>query len=411
MRFEQEARTLGNLFHCNIVKVLDYGEIDGRLFLLMEYVEGITLDKYIKQKVGPINDENTVTIMTQVLSAIQSAHDKNIVHRDLKPSNIIINPTNLKVSVIDFGIAKEVNNSNMNFTIAGQKLGTLQYMSPEQVRGLPNISFKTDIYSMGVLLFQMVCGKAPYNSELDELEIANKIATEKLPRINKIYPGANMVFQEIIDIATAKDFESRFDSCRMFSSSISQFDKLDKNETVKNTVFCMQKKAFVTITIGLIVILLMLINRNEFHNNELEVKCDNNLFGDSTKEMTSHHFETEDSLSIKEINEVTYVKGKKKTVRKDSENGNINRIPENYLVYFMDRLNVITDRNSVYYSVAKSKEEIIETFVQTRTTINVNGTWVGISKFLDEVEGSDKQYDALKYTVWKHKVNCVWLRY
>lgn len=220
-RFKREAKTLSELSHPNIIKILDFGEIDNRQFLLMEFMDGIPLDDYIKNKVGPINEEDTHYIINQIISAVEMAHANGIIHRDIKPSNVLIDK-NKNIKLIDFGIAKEMLSSDINKTKVGRMIGTVPYMSPEQVRGLSNINIETDIYSLGVLLHQMISGKPPYDTKLSEFEIIKKIAEEPLIRVKEIYPNAPEYFQWIIDKATSKNTKDRFQSCSEFRSSLEE---------------------------------------------------------------------------------------------------------------------------------------------------------------------------------------------
>ena len=132
-RFKKEAYALAQLEHPNIVRLNEYIEQQDGIFLIMEYVDGLTLDDYINTVTGPINEGNLVPLFSQLLDAFDYAHKKRIVHRDIKPSNIIItNEGSLKV--LDFGIARIMDESN-SMTKTGTQIGTVFYMSPEQVRG------------------------------------------------------------------------------------------------------------------------------------------------------------------------------------------------------------------------------------------------------------------------------------
>ena len=145
-RFKHEAATLSQIQHPNIVKLYDYVETNDGLYLIMEYAEGVLLDDYIKKESGPIKEENAIKIMTGLLSGFAYAHSQNIVHRDVKPNNVIISRDFNTVKILDFGIAKIINDNSKNLTKDGTQMGTVYYMSPEQVRG-QKVDNRSDIYS------------------------------------------------------------------------------------------------------------------------------------------------------------------------------------------------------------------------------------------------------------------------
>jgi len=210
-RFKKEAATLSQLQHPNIVSLFDYIEEEENAFLIMEYVEGKPLDIYIDTVSGPIPEEKTIQYINKILDALEYAHEKNVVHRDIKPSNIIITPKN-EIKILDFGIAKILGESNKKLTKTGSKIGTVLYMSPEQVKGY-NIDKRTDIYALGVTLFQMLTGKCPYSADSTEYEIYSKIVNEPLPTPTSIYPIVSNYMERIVAKATSKIPDYRFQNC------------------------------------------------------------------------------------------------------------------------------------------------------------------------------------------------------
>ena len=157
-KFRVEAQAAAGLMHPNIVNVYDVGEEKGVYFIVMELVDGITLKKYIETRQGlPVQE--AVTIAIQVAMGLEAAHRNHIIHRDIKPQNIIISKEG-KVKVTDFGIAK-IATSN---TITSNVMGSVHYTSPEQARGGYSDE-KSDIYSLGITLFEMLTGKVPYTGE------------------------------------------------------------------------------------------------------------------------------------------------------------------------------------------------------------------------------------------------------
>ena len=225
-RFKKEATALAQLEHPNIVRLNEYIEQQDGVFLIMEYVDGLPLDEHINNVSGPINEEQLIPLFLQILDAFEYAHKNKIVHRDIKPSNIIITKDG-KIKVLDFGIAKIMDETN-SMTKTGTQMGSVLYMSPEQVKG-EKVNHLSDIYSLGVTLYQMATGKAPYDPTSNEYEVFQKIDKEALPKASSIYPGVSKKIEEIIEKATNKNSSNRFQSCSEFKKSLS---KKDLDETI-----------------------------------------------------------------------------------------------------------------------------------------------------------------------------------
>ena len=212
-RFIEEARTLGSLNHSSIVTLYEYIASNNGYHLIMEYLKGKPLDSYIKEDSGPIQESRAIDIFIQVLEGIEYIHQNNIVHRDIKPSNIIIDSKD-KIKLLDFGIAKN-NQDNPNLTIVGNGVGgTPMYMSPEHVSNQP-ITIKSDIYSLGVTLWQMLTGVAPYEG-MTIGKIYTKIEAASLKDIQSVYAHVSLKMNEIVKKATKKNPNDRFDSCGSF---------------------------------------------------------------------------------------------------------------------------------------------------------------------------------------------------
>ncbi|MBL0180995.1 MAG: serine/threonine protein kinase [Chitinophagaceae bacterium] len=216
-RFKNEANALIKLEHPNIVKIFDYVEQDNFACLVMEYIEGYTLDDYIAKVSGPLVTAKALHIIGKVLDAVQYAHDNNIYHRDIKPGNIMVSKDGMTVRIMDFGIAKFMDAENFKNTFANTQLGTPFYMSPEQVKGSPYTRL-SDIYSLGVTLFEMVTGKCPYQAITNLFELQNKIVNESLPPTGRYYPHVSPGLQNAITRATEKKPEKRFHSCIEFKT-------------------------------------------------------------------------------------------------------------------------------------------------------------------------------------------------
>ena len=206
-RFRQEARVQASLVHLNIVSLYSFIEENGQYFMVMEYLEGQTLKELIRQ-IGPIPEARAINIFKQIMAALKYAHDKNIVHRDIKPSNIMLG-ANDSVKVMDFGIAKMVGEQGLTRT--GQQLGTVSYMSPEQVKAFKDIDGRSDIYSMGVTFFEMLSGRMPYDLNTDsDFEVMNQIVNSQLPDPRAYYPHISAESVAIMKKMTVKDREQRY---------------------------------------------------------------------------------------------------------------------------------------------------------------------------------------------------------
>jgi serine/threonine protein kinase len=236
-RFINEGITLSNLNHPNIVILYDFIDLGNTLYLVMEYVEGQTLDKLIEINSSPLSEERAIPIFKKVLSGFNYAHNKGIIHRDIKPSNIIINP-NDEPKILDFGIAK-ILESNVRITSTGMRLGSIMYMSPEQILG-KDVDLRTDIYSLGVTLFEILTAAVPYSiSTESEYEIQTKIIKETLLPVSLYNQNISPNINNIIQKATAKNPEDRFRNCEEFSLAfdaiIPDFQNKDYQKTQINT--------------------------------------------------------------------------------------------------------------------------------------------------------------------------------
>lgn len=217
-RFINEAVALSKLDSPYIVKIRDFFEEDQNLFLVMEYVRGIGLDQYIRNVFGPIPEYRSKEIFRKILAGVHSAHLKGVIHRDIKPSNIILENDDTP-KILDFGIAKLMD-TNHSLTNPGSRMGSVIYMSPEQILGR-NVDLKTDIYSLGITLYEMITGKNPYDTlNATEYVINSMIVNEPIPSPRTIYPHISADIEEIILKATSKNANDRYNSCEEFLSSI-----------------------------------------------------------------------------------------------------------------------------------------------------------------------------------------------
>lgn len=209
---------MSQLAHPNIVRLYDYIEEPDGVYVVMEFVDGDPLDEYILRKTGPIPEETALYLFGQILEGMQYAHEKGVIHRDIKPSNFMVT-RDQRVKILDFGIAKLLESVGPQHTKTGARIGTVFYMSPEQVRG-EALDVRSDVYSLGITLFQMVTGQCPYLSDATEYEVYQRIVNEPLPRATQFYPAVTPKVQALIDIATAKPREARFQSCKAFWEAV-----------------------------------------------------------------------------------------------------------------------------------------------------------------------------------------------
>jgi len=208
-RFIKEANILSSINHQGIVNIFDFVEVDSSLGIIMEVLEGQTLDEFIIKN-GPMQKEAATDIFSKILDAFHFAHQKGIVHRDIKPSNIFIE-NSMNVKILDFGIAK-ILSTNISHTATGSQLGTPLYMSPEQVQDSKNIDFRTDVYSLGVVFYFMLTGKKVFDTDTESrFTIMTKIVNDPIPNLPQ-FPQLDIVIQK----ATQKNPNNRFQSCKEF---------------------------------------------------------------------------------------------------------------------------------------------------------------------------------------------------
>ena len=203
-KFRIEAQAAAGLMHPNIVNVYDVGEENGIYFIVMELVEGITLKKYIEKK-ARLSVKEAVSIAIQVSMGIEAAHNNHIIHRDIKPQNIIISKEG-KVKVTDFGIAKAATSN----TITSNVMGSVHYTSPEQARGGYSDE-KSDIYSLGVTMFEMLTGRVPFNGETT-VAIAIKHIQEEMPSPREFVSEIPISVEQIVFKCCQKSPDRRYQS-------------------------------------------------------------------------------------------------------------------------------------------------------------------------------------------------------
>lgn len=214
-RFRLEASILEKLDHPNIVQVLDFVEDETGRYLIMEFVEGKLIEEVFRYRTAEEKLDYTRRIFLQLLDGVEYAHQKGVIHRDLKPSNILIT-RDKTVKLLDFGVAKIREEDHPHLTKTGASIGTTYYMSPEQVRG-QKVDTHTDIYSLGVLLYEMLTGENPYvNLGLSNYEINQKIVKESLPKIGLEDKTVSDRLNHVVSKATEKNALHRYKSVHEF---------------------------------------------------------------------------------------------------------------------------------------------------------------------------------------------------
>jgi serine/threonine protein kinase len=199
-RFEREARAVAALAHPNVNQLYDYGEEDGRPFMVLEYLPGGTLEDRLRASGGPLPDAETEAIAADVARGLAHAHSRGVVHRDLKPTNVLFDEEG-RAKLADFGIARLMVGEG-TLTEAGTVLGTAAYLSPEQAMGAP-ASTASDVYSFGVILFRMLTGRLPFESD-DPLELVALHRDVEAPRIASIRPDAPSALEAAATVSLAK---------------------------------------------------------------------------------------------------------------------------------------------------------------------------------------------------------------
>lgn len=221
-RFRNESKAIALLSHPNIVKIYDVGLKDEIQFIVMEYIDGITLKEFIDQQ-GVLRWQDALHFMIQILRALQHAHDKGIVHRDIKPQNIMLFADGT-IKVMDFGIARFSRVDGK--TLSDKTIGSVHYISPEQARG-DMTDERSDIYSVGVMLYEMLTGQKPYDGD-NPVSIALKHMEEDPKAPREIVPAIPEALEEIVLHAMERDPAKRYQSAAEMIKDIDRF-KLDQN--------------------------------------------------------------------------------------------------------------------------------------------------------------------------------------
>ncbi len=204
-RFQREARVVAKLDHPNIVPIYDFSQHHNQPYLVMKFIKGETLKARLTQKKMSI--EEAMPIIEKVAAGLQYAHKKGIVHRDVKPSNVLLSDDG-EIYLTDFGLARIAQTGSSTLT-SDQMVGTPQYISPEQAMSKSDLDFRTDIYSFGVMIYEIVVGRVPYNADTPFAVIHDHIYTP-LPLPRKVNPGVSESVEQVLLKALAKNPQDRF---------------------------------------------------------------------------------------------------------------------------------------------------------------------------------------------------------
>ena len=207
-RFQREALSASSLSHPNIVEMYDVGEDNGIYYIVMEYIEGVTLKQLIKKR-GALTLSEAIDIMLQITDGISQAHDSYIIHRDLKPQNIMIKEDGT-IKITDFGIAMALNSTQLTQT--NSVMGSVHYLPPEQASGKGS-TIRSDIYSMGILFYEILTGSLPFKGD-NAVEIALKQMRDEIPSVRKKNPAIPQSVENVIIKATAKNPKNRYSDAK-----------------------------------------------------------------------------------------------------------------------------------------------------------------------------------------------------
>jgi serine/threonine protein kinase len=260
-RFKTEAKALARLENPNIVRVFALRETEAGLFMVMEFVEAKPLSNIIQEN-GPFSVKESVAITKQLLNAIGHAHKVGVIHRDIKPSNILL-CTDGSVKVTDFGLAKVIKQKGPGSTVTQTRAGTLYYMSPEQVKGLKNVDERSDLYSLGMTVYEMLVGRVPFDKTDSDFTIQKKIVDGEIPSPLKFDSNIPKKLTRIIQKTIDKEPEKRYqnadeviDALKGFENELSP-DKKPDSITTTAKPFYLQPVFFVSALAGILVLALI----------------------------------------------------------------------------------------------------------------------------------------------------------
>src|SRR5215471_11887610 len=248
-RFFQEAVAMARLDHPNLPRLFTFGEDNGSYFLVMEFISGKLLSEELHEK-GPMRADRGVLVLTQVVDAVNYAHRNGIIHRDLKPDNIILigDSNSGRIKVLDFGIARMIGGENL--TLAGEGFGTPPYMSPERMNGAAGDDPRMDLYAAGIILFEMLAGKAPFESKATDpavywVEMREMHQQTPIPSLGSF--GVPPEIERVVQRATAKRLEDRYQAA---DEMLADLKKVNGTDSDAPTVVLSNSSLCITTTPG-----------------------------------------------------------------------------------------------------------------------------------------------------------------
>ncbi|HND52993.1 MAG TPA: serine/threonine-protein kinase, partial [Pirellulaceae bacterium] len=228
LRFQREMRAVGQLAHPNVVGALDAGNVDGLPYLVMEYVEGVDLAKFVQRR-GPLSPRDACSLIRQAALGLAAAHERGLVHRDIKPSNLLVTKHG-QLKILDLGLAKLLLEDSAQFqlTHSGHIVGTPDYMAPEQWDADSEVDARTDLYALGCTLYFALTGKSPFrNQRRSSLrQIMNAHLNETPPSLEELRPDVPANMCKLCDRLMAKSPEERVGSARELASQLQQIERL-----------------------------------------------------------------------------------------------------------------------------------------------------------------------------------------
>jgi serine/threonine protein kinase len=259
-RFKREAQSAASLHHSNICVIYDIGEADGRNYMAMEYIEGVSLREYIAEHTLKV--EEALEIAIQIALALEEARKKNIVHRDIKPANIMMTPSK-QVKILDFGLSKQLHDANQELSNAatesritdeGVTVGTVAYMSPEQALG-KEIDLRSDIFSFGIVLYEMLTGRLPFIGN-STVQLLNAIVNQDPPSIARYNENVSDALLRVVNKMLRKDPEERYQSVHDVWTDLRQ---IKSESTVKNIAISPIHKKSNWLAVAVLAILIVTV--------------------------------------------------------------------------------------------------------------------------------------------------------
>jgi len=385
-RFKTEARALAKLKNPHIVTVHTLRETEKGTFIVMEYVNPKNLSDCIKEK-GFFSLEDTVAICRQLLDGIAHAHNAGIIHRDIKPSNILISDTG-EVKITDFGLAKVIKDQGPDSTVAQVKAGTLNYMSPEQIKGLIHVDKRSDIYSIGITLYEMLAGRVPFEKTDSDFDIQKMIVDGKIPspvRFNSSIPKS---MEKFVLKAAQRDPSKRYQSVEEMLAELDKIEVISKanvptsgskkvnHSTSKKKKFQISQLFMLIAAFSALGLIIFIIVKNiNFTPNDSSPDQVINNSNDTTKIDTIESFATLDITSYP-VGAKLYLNGKK--------------IGESSLIFDSLKMG--------YYTIKIVKENYIDfnlnfAINNLDTTIFINEILAPISKVINTKKVNTKVID------------------